>query len=68
MIGYNKIIKTSTLIEDVYFVFCFSDGLYYYKYDKDQELGIKYNQCLRIDKGKPDIYSYFFIPIVLLKT
>ena len=67
MIGYNKIIKASKLNEDVYFVFCFIDGLYYYKYDKDQELEIKYNHCSRIDRGKPEINNYCFIPIVLLQ-
>ena len=67
MRGYNKIIKAPTLIEDVYFVFCFIDYLYYYKYDKDQELEVKYNHCSRIERGKPEIKTYCFIPIVLLQ-
>ena len=41
MIGYKKIKKASKLNEDVYFVLCFTDGLYYYKYDEEQKLEIK---------------------------
>ena len=66
MIGYVMIKKASTLNEDVLFVFCFFDGLYYNKYDKEQELEINYNHCLRIDKGVREINIYCFIPIDLL--
>ena len=68
MIGYNKIIKASTLIEYVSFVYCCIDGLYYYKYDKDQEFTITYNHGSRIDRGKQEINSYCIIPIVLLQN
>ena len=67
MIGFNKIKKSSTPIENVYFVFCLIDDIYYYKYDKDQELEIIYNHCLRIDRGKAEIFNYCFFPIVLLQ-
>ena len=38
MIEYYKIIKASTLNEDLYFGFGFFDGWYYFKYDKEQKL------------------------------
>ena len=66
MIGYNKVIKASKINEDVYFVFCFFDGLYYYKYDKEQKLEIKYNHCSRIDRWIRETNNYCFIPIDLL--
>ena len=66
MIGYKMIIKSSTLNKDAYFVFCFFDGLYYYKYNKEQKLETKYNYCLRIDRGVQTINNYCFIPIDLL--
>ena len=65
MIGYNKIKKALELNEDVYFVFNFRDGLYYYKFDRDKELEIK--QGGRFDRGIPEIKDYYFIPIEILK-
>ena len=65
MIGYNKIKKALELNEDVYFVFNFTDGLYYYKFDRDKELEIK--QGGRFDRGIPEIKDYYFIPIEILK-
>ena len=67
MIGFNKIKKSSTPIENVYFVFCLIDDIYYHKYDKDQELETIYNHCSRIDRGKPEIIIYCFVLIVLLQ-
>jgi hypothetical protein len=64
MIGNNKIIKASQLDDDVYFLFSFTDGLYYWKYDKNYKLEIK--KCGRIDRGIAEINDYAFIPIEIL--
>ena len=65
MIGYNKIKKALELNEDVYFIFSFTDGIYYYKFDRDKELEIK--QGGRRDRGKNEIKDYYFIPIEILQ-
>ena len=65
MIGYNKIKKALELNEDVYFIFNFTDGIYYYKFDRDKELEIK--QGGRRDRGRPEIKDYYFIPIEILQ-
>ena len=65
MIGYNKIKKALELNEDVYFIFNFTDGIYYYKFDRDKELEIK--QAGRRDRGRPEIKDYYFIPIEILQ-
>ena len=67
MIGYNKVVKASSFIEDVYFFFNFTDGLYYWLYNTDDKLEIKLNHCSRWDRGKKEINNYCFIPIELLK-
>ena len=62
MIGYNKIqwIKENN-IKDVYFVFVFTDGDYYYKYNPEDkfETGIGG----RNDRGKAEYKKYCYIPI-----
>ena len=65
MIGYNKIKKSLELNEDIYFIFNFVDGLYYYKFDKNIQLEIK--QGGRCDRGIKEIKDYYYIPIELLK-
>ena len=66
MVGYNKILKASTLLDDVYFCFCFTDGLYYYKYNKDINLEIR--RSGRYDRIKSgELNDYCFIPITLLQ-
>ena len=65
MIGYNKIKKALELNEDVYFIFNFTDGIYYYKFDRDKELEVK--QGGRFDRGRPEIKDYYFIPIEILQ-
>ena len=64
MIGYNKILKASTLNEDVYFFFSFDDGLYHWKYDKNYKLEIKKGG--RYDRGKKELNNYCYIPISIL--
>ena len=65
MIGYNKIKKALELNEDVYFIFNFTDGIYYYKFDREKELEIK--KAGRFDRGRPEIKDYYFIPIEILQ-
>ena len=69
MIGLNKVKKASTLMKknlelQVYFVFCFTDGLYYWKYDP--KVPIKVEQGGRTDRGRQEIKSYAFIQVDLL--
>ena len=65
MIGYNKIKKALELNEDIYFIFNFTDGFYYFKFDKNIQLEIK--QGGRFDRGKKELSDYAFIPIEILK-
>jgi hypothetical protein len=66
LIGLNKFKEASTLDEDVYFCFKFTDGLYLYKYDRDYKLNIKFNHCSRQDRGHKEINDYVFLPIEML--
>ena len=68
MIGYNKIMKASELEEDVYFFFSFTDGLFYWKYDKNLNLEIKKNHCSRKDRGCKEINDYAYIPVDILQS
>ena len=45
IIGYNKIIKASTLNKNVYFYLVFFYYIYYFTNKKKQKLEIKYNYC-----------------------
>ena len=65
MIGYNKIKKALELNEDIYFIFNFTDGIYFFKFDKNIQLEIK--QGGRFDRGKKELSDYAFIPIEILK-
>ena len=64
MIGINKILRASSLNENVYFFFWFVDGLYYWLYDKDYEFEIK--RSGRFDRGRPELNDYAYIPIDML--
>jgi hypothetical protein len=52
------------LILNVYFVFRFTDGLYYWKYDPKHPL--KVQQGGRTDRGRKEIKSYAFIEVDIL--
>lgn len=67
MVGYNKIEFANTLCKSVYFIFNFTDGVYYYKYNvrKLDELIIKLGG--RCDRGKDEYKKYAYIPIYKLK-
>jgi hypothetical protein len=64
MVGYNKIIRASTILEDVYFFFWFTDGIFYWKYNKDINLEVKKGG--RYDRGLNEINDYAYIPTSLL--
>ena len=64
MIGINKVLRASSLNENVYFFFWFVDGLYYWLYDKDYEFEIKRGG--RFDRGRPELNDYAYIPIDML--
>ena len=65
MIGLNKIkYAQSNPDKDFYFVFAFTNGLYYWKYNADDKLN--YRKGGRIDRGYKEIKEYAYIPISLL--
>ncbi len=61
MIGYNKFLACKKCNKDVYFIFQYLDGNYYYKYSKDESFEIKKGG--RYDRGRPEFNYYCFIPI-----
>jgi hypothetical protein len=61
MIGYNKILACKKCEIDVFFIFQYLDGNYYYKYSKDDSFEIKKGG--RYDRGKIESNYYCFIPI-----
>ena len=64
MIGKNKIDFGSHSNKDVYFVFKFTDGLFYYKYDCNDVLENGIGG--RSDRGKQEYKSYVYIDVNLL--
>ena len=62
MIGFNKIkwIKDNN-IKDVYFVFVFEDGDFYYKYNPEDKF--ETGTGGRWDRGKVEKKLYYYIPI-----
>jgi len=61
MIGYNKILACKKCEKDVYFIFQYLDGNYYYKYSIDESFEIK--KAGRFDRGRPETDYYYYIPI-----
>jgi hypothetical protein len=67
MIGINKINYAKlNPNKEFYFVFSFTNGLYYWKYNDEDELN--YRKGGRYDRGYNEIKDYAFIPIKLLKN
>jgi len=60
MVGKNKIDYALTSSKKVVFAFLFTDGLYYWEYDKDSN-AIEFRQGGRWDRGRPEIKDYAFI-------
>jgi len=67
MVGANKVDMLNTLNKIGIFVFLFTDGLYYYKYDKTTNDPLVFAEGGRIDRYKKEIKKYCYIPINLLK-
>ena len=65
MMGLNKIKYCEDKPEDYYFVFSFNDGLFYWKYNNEDELN--YRSGGRRDRGYNEYKDYCYIPINLLK-
>jgi len=67
LLGKNKIDYADTCTKPVYFCFKFSDGLFYWKYDKE-EIGknIAFRQGGRCDRGKPEWKEYAYINTSIL--
>ena len=67
MIGCNKLNDArnyDNLNFDVYFVFNFIDGIYYWKFTPENKL-VK-QKGGRVDRGKNEIKDYYYIPITNL--
>lgn len=66
MIGYNKIEEALNITDaDIYFFFWFSDGIFYWKYDKNNNFEIKI--AGRKDRGKLEYKPHLFIPVNILQ-
>ena len=63
MIPKNKVDYAADCFKDCYFIFCFVDGVYYWKYnDSDYFNGvIRVGQGGRYDRGKDERKEYYFI-------
>lgn len=69
MVGYNKIeFAEKSPSNKVYFVFSFTDGLYYYQFNKEHiGKGIRIDYGGRTDRGENEIKKYAYIDTSLLK-
>ena len=69
MVGYNKIEFAKSTYKTVIFCFAFTDGLYYYVFDKthlaNNTLRVDYGG--RSDRGYEEYKQYCYIPVKLLK-
>lgn len=68
MIGINKIEFAKKSDRATYFCFCFTDGLYYWKYDEQEaEDAITYREGGRNDRGIDETKEYAYIKCDYLK-
>ena len=67
MIGYNKLEYAETIQKNIFFCFSFTDGLYYWKYTKNDYDKIIFKNGGRNDRGKAEFKKYAYIDISLLK-
>lgn len=68
MIGYNKIKKCVDKNKTYIFCFKFTDGLFYWQYDKTEfEKYCEVKSGGRKDRGYKEYNQYCYIPISLLK-
>ena len=69
MVGKNKIDYAETADRPVYFVFSFINGLYYWKYNKEDILngGVRFSVGGRCDRGKAEYKDYAYIKTDILE-
>ena len=69
MVGHNKVIGGKKLMEEgyeIYFVFKFTDGLYYYQLNENSDDECTVSKGGRRDRGRIEMKDYYFIPVELL--
>ena len=69
MVGKNKINYAETADRPVYFVFSFIDGLYYWKYNKEdiQNGSVRFSVGGRCDRGRDEYKDYAYISTKILQ-
>lgn len=67
IVGKNKLDYAETCGKDVFFVFNFSDGIFYWKYDKSV-IGdkITFDRGGRFDRGRVEVKTYAYISVDIL--
>jgi len=68
MVGYNKLVEAEKMDKSVYFFFCFTDGLFFWRYNKDDILNgnVEIRTGGRNDRGRPEFKNYAFIKTNIL--
>jgi len=66
MVGANKTDMLKTVGKVGYFVFLFTDGLYYYKYEKTTKDPLEFYYRVKVKDDKRTSKKYCYIPIGLL--
>jgi len=66
MVGQNKIEAANLSDRDVYFIFGFTDGNYYFKYNRNVNSGLSVSIGGRNDRGREEYKPYCWIPINML--
>ena len=66
MIGANKIDKANRFTKPTYFIFKFTDGIYYLEYTKEKLDLLNLDVGGRKDRGVLEYKNYYYIPIELL--
>lgn len=69
MVGKNKMDYAETADRPVYFVFSFIDGLYYWKYNKEDITNgnVRFSVGGRCDRGKAEYKDYAYISTNILE-
>lgn len=68
MVGHNKIQFAMNTNKTIIFCFLFTDGLFYYKFNKDDVINKKLRMASggRCDRGVNEYKDYYYIPINIL--
>lgn len=63
MVGKNKLDFAERSCRDCFFVFSFKDGIYYWKYNKEDIASgkVTFKKGGRFDRGKPEVKDYAYI-------